>query len=73
MIGETDVPTMAADLVRAYGIEAAARRATEQALADLDNGNLSTARMWRRVLNEVHRFAASKPDDLRIRPPRGHA
>jgi hypothetical protein len=73
MIGDADVTTMAAGLVRAYGIEAAARRATEQALTELDDGNVSGARRWRRVLNAVHRFAASDPDDLQVGRPRSHA
>jgi len=73
MIGDADVTTMAAGLVRAYGIEAAARRATEQALMELDDGNLSGARRWRRVLNAVHRFAASEPGDPRTGQPRSHA
>jgi hypothetical protein len=73
MIGDVDVTTIAAGLVRAYGIEAAVHRATEQALADLDDGNLPNARTWRRVLNALHRVAASDPDDLRITAPSSHA
>ncbi len=59
--GDDDVAAMAVGLVRAYGTEAAACRATERALAELDDGNLSAARSWRRVLNAVHRVAASNP------------
>ena len=61
--GDGDVAAMAAGLVRAYGTEAAASRATERALAELDDGNLSAARIWRQVLNAVHRVAASDLGD----------
>jgi hypothetical protein len=64
--GDGDVTAMAAGLVRAYGIEAAACQATEQALAELDDGNPLIARTWRRVLNAVHRLAASDPEDRSI-------
>lgn len=73
MIGNVDVTTMAAELVRAYGIEAAASRATKRTLAELDDGNLSMARAWRQVLNAVHRLAALDPNEGKMQPSQRHA
>ncbi len=67
MIQETEVTSMADELARAYGVTAAAARATEQALAELERGHVGVATTWRRILNALNRMSA----DVQARRPAG--
>lgn len=49
---------MAEDLARTYGVEGAADKATELALAELERGHVGVATTWRRILNQLNRMSA---------------
>ena len=56
MIEDHEIRSMAEDLARTYGVAAAIGRATERALAELEQGHLRVATTWRRVLNALNRI-----------------
>jgi len=70
MIEDTEIAAMAAGLARAYGLTDAATKATDYALAALDQGHLGLARTWRRILNVLNRSTASREPMTVQRDPR---
>lgn len=55
--GPGDLELVVRDLTVDFGLDGAARHATDQALREIERGRLVVAQQWRRVLNAIHRLA----------------